>query len=584
MVSKPVIFRSISPSVSLISALAAGCGTPGARPAPAARPPAPPPTAPFTAPSGPVGVADVVLVGGDIWTMDPQHPRVAAVAWRGDRILAAGDAAQVRALVGPATRVIDLHGRAATPGLIDAHCHLYSLGSDLEHVSVRELTSEAATAQAIAAAAKARPADQWLIGRGWDQNRWPGQQFPTRATLDAVVADRPVVLERIDGHAIWVNSVALRQAGITKATPDPAGGKIVRGASGEPTGVLIDTAEDLVVAKEPPASAQVREHRIRAAAAVAIAAGITAVHDMGIEEETAAVYRQLAAAHQLPLRVHAFLTAPEHLARLATPPAPAVGRFVMRGVKFYADGALGSRGARLYDGYSDDPTNHGLWRTEPAALTRAVEAAVAGGWQVAIHAIGDAGVGSVIDAYLAVERAHPGDHRLRIEHTQVIAPQDVPRMAFAHAIASMQPTHATSDMPWAEARLGKARITGAYAWRTMLDHGIPVAGGSDFPVEQVSPILGIYAAVTRQDARGMPAGGWYPAQRMTLTEAIDAFTHGAAYAEGAEEARGVIAPGRHADLTIYSGALAPDASLLGLHIDYTIVDGEIVYQREGASR
>jgi len=525
-----------------------------------------------------------VLVGGDIWTMDPHNPRAAAVAWRGDRVIAVGDAAAVRAHAGPSTRVIDLHGRAATPGLIDAHCHLYGLGVDLEHVSVRDLPSEAATVAVIAAAAKTRPAGQWLIGRGWDQNRWPGQQFPTKAALDAAVADRPVVLERIDGHAIWVNSVALREAGVTKATRDPAGGKILRNAAGEPTGVLIDNAEDLVRAREPTPSAEVRERRLRAAAAVAIAAGITAVHDMGIEDETADVYRKLATAHQLPLRVHAFLTAPARLERLATPPVPATGRFVMRGVKFYADGALGSRGARLYAGYSDDARNLGLWRIEPAALTQAVAAAVAGGWQVAIHAIGDAGVGSVIDAYLAANQAHPGDHRLRIEHTQVIAAKDVPRMVAAHAIASMQPTHATSDMPWAEARLGAQRIAGAYAWRTLLDQQIPVAGGSDFPVEQVSPILGIYAAVTRQDTQGMPAGGWYPAQRMTLLEALAAFTHGAAYAEAAEATRGVIAVGRRADLTVYSGVLAADRSLLDLHVDYTIVDGEIVYQREQASR
>jgi predicted amidohydrolase YtcJ len=521
-----------------------------------------------------------VLVGGDLWTMDPQHPRAAAVAWRGDQIVAVGDDAQIRALAGSSTRVIDLHGRSATPGLIDAHCHLYGLGGDLEHVSVRDLTSEAATIAVVAAAAKSRPASQWLIGRGWDQNRWPGQQFPTRKALDAAVGDRPVVLERIDGHAIWVNSVALREAGITRATKDPAGGKILRDAAGEPTGVLLDNAEALVFAKEPPASPELRAQRLRAAAQVAIAAGLTAVHEMGIEEETAEAYRALAAAHQLPLRVHAYLSAPASLDRFKTPPATPTGRFVMRGVKFYADGALGSRGARLYAPYSDDPKNTGLWRTDPAALARGVDAAVAGGWEVAIHAIGDAGVGAVLDAYLAAEKAHPGDHRLRIEHTQVIAPRDVSRMVEAHAIASMQPTHATSDMPWAEARLGPERILGAYAWRTMLEHHIPFAAGSDFPVEQVSPILGLYAAVTRQDARGMPAGGWYPAQRMTLSETIEAFTHGAAYAEGAEDSRGVLAAGRHADLTVFSGKLLPDRSLLDLRVDYTIVDGEIVYQRE----
>jgi predicted amidohydrolase YtcJ len=585
MVSKPVISSSISRSVSLISALAAGCG---GKPEP--RPVAPPPAAavvpapgPAAAPApgpAPDSAPDVILVDGDVWTMDPQHPKVAAVAWRGDKIIAAGDTAAIRALASPSTRVIDLHGRSASPGLVDAHCHLYGLGTDLENVSVRGLASEAATVQVMAAAAKDRPVGQWLIGRGWDQNRWPGQQFPTRTALDAAIGDRPVVLERIDGHAIWVNSVALREAGITRATPDPAGGKIVRGAKGEPTGVLIDNAEALVFSKEPAPSPELREHRLRAAAAVAIAAGLTAVHEMGIEEETADAYRKLAAAHELPLRVRAYLTAPAHLERLATPPAPATGRFVMPGVKLYADGALGSRGARLYDGYSDDPKNHGLWRTDPAMLAKSVEAAVAGGWQVAIHAIGDAGVGSVIDAYLAAEKLHPGDHRLRIEHTQVIAARDVPRMVAAHAIASMQPTHATSDMPWAEARLGSQRILGAYAWRTMLDHHIPLAAGSDFPVEQVSPLLGLYAAVTRQDAKGMPPGGWYPAQRMTLLEALEAFTHGAAYAEFAEDSRGVIAAGRHADLTVYSGSLAPDRSLLDLHVDYTIVDGEIVYQRE----
>jgi predicted amidohydrolase YtcJ len=580
MVSKHVIYRSISRSVSLISALAAGCGG-----KPEARPAAPQPTATATPPAAtpappPATAPDVVLIEGDVWTMDPQHPRVAAVAWRGDQIIAAGDTAAIRALAGPATRVIDLHGRSASPGLVDAHCHLYGLGTDLENVSVRGLASEAATVQVMAAAAKTRPAGEWLIGRGWDQNRWAGQQFPTRTALDAAISDRPVVLERIDGHAIWVNSVALREAGITKATRDPAGGKIVRTAAGEPTGVLIDNAEGLVFSKEPTPSPEVREHRLRAAAAVAIAAGLTGVHDMGIEEETADVYRKLAAAHQLPLRVRAYLTAPAHLERLATPPAPATGRFVMPGVKFYADGALGSRGARLYDSYSDDRRSHGLWRTDPAMLARSVEAAVAGGWQVAIHAIGDAGVGSVLDAFLAAEAAHPGDHRLRVEHAQVIAPRDVPRMVAAHAIASMQPTHATSDMPWAEARLGKQRILGAYAWRTMLDQHVPLAAGSDFPVEQVSPLLGLYAAVTRQDAKGMPAGGWYPAQKMTLLEALEAFTRGAAYAEFAEDSRGVIAVGRHADLTVYSGRLAPDASLLDLHVDYTIVDGEIVYQRE----
>jgi predicted amidohydrolase YtcJ len=570
MVSKPVISKSISRSVSLISAFAAACGG-GGTPQPGSA-------------GASKEVADVVLVGGDLWTMDPQRPRAEAMAVRGDRILAVGDAAQVRALAGPSTRVIDLRGRSATPGLVDAHCHLYGLGADLENVSLRELASEAAAVQKIADAAKTRPAGQWLIGRGWDQNRWPGQQFPTKKLLDAAVSDRPVVLTRIDGHALWVNSVALREAGITKATPDPDGGKIVRDAAGEPTGVLIDNAQGLVSRKQPEATPELREQRIKAAAKVAIEAGLTGVHDMGIEDATAEAYRKLAGAHQLPLRVYAYMTAPDRLERYATPPQPATGRFVMRGVKMYADGALGSRGARLYAPYSDDPKNQGLWRTTPEQMKKATDAAVSGGWGVAIHAIGDAGVGAVIDAFAAATAAHPGDHRLRIEHTQVIALKDVPRMAAVRAIASMQPTHATSDMPWAEARVGPERVKGAYAWRTLLNAHIPIAAGSDFPVEEVSPLLGLYAAVARQDAKGAPPGGWYPGERMTLDEAIAAFTRGAAYAEFAEDSRGMLAVGRRADVTVFSGKLAPDKSLLELRIDYTIVDGEVVHDREGAPR
>jgi len=583
MVGSPVPPRSTSHSVAprraLVALVLAACGSPAPGPAQ----PAPAPATRAGDVSGSAQLADGVLTGGEIWTIDPRQPRVAAVAWRGDRIIAAGDAAAVAAHVGPATRVIELRGRAASAGLVDAHCHLYGLGADLEAVSVRDLASEAAAVQALAAAARTRPATEWLVGRGWDQNRWPGQQFPTRAALDAAIADRPVVVTRIDGHALWVNSAALRTAGVTRSTADPAGGKILRDAHGEPTGVLVDNAMGLVGAKAPVATPALRERRIRAAAAVAVAAGLTGVHDMGIEDETAEVYRALAAAHQLPLRVVAYLGgAGLPLARFATPPRPPTGRFAMPGVKLYADGALGSRGARLYAGYTDDPNNQGLWRTDPGVLARTVDAAVAGGWQVAIHAIGDAGVGAVLDAYLAARAAHPGEHRLRVEHAQVVAANDVPRLVAAHAIASMQPTHATSDMGWAEARLGAQRVTGAYAWRTMLDHHIPFAAGSDFPVEHVSPLLGLYAAVTRQNAEGMPAGGWYPEQRMTLPEALDAFTHGAAYAEGSEDSRGMIAVGRLADFTVYSGALTADRHLLDLQIDYTIVDGEIVYQREAS--
>jgi len=543
MVSKPVTTKSIWRSALLISATI-GCSS-GARTAQPAQP----------------GDADLVIVNADVFT--PEGHKTGLVV-RGGRVVAYDGADKWSG-----KRVIDLGGKSVIVGLTDAHCHLYGLGVDLERVSVRQLGSEADVVRVVAEAAKTRPATEWLQGRGWDQNRWPGQQFPTKASLDAAISDRPVLLERIDGHAIWVNSRALAEAKITKATPDPAGGKILRDAKGEPTGVFVDNATALIEAKVPAPSADVRERRLLAAAKIATELGFTAVHEMGIEVETAAVYKKLAAANRLPLRVYAYLsgdaTNPDQLRNLAPINE---GRFAMRGVKYFIDGALGSRGARLYEEYDDDKGNQGLWVTEPKVLIAAVDRTVGAGWQTAIHAIGDAGVGAVLDAYLAAAAKHPGDHRLRIEHTQVIAPKDVPRMAQAHAIASMQPTHATSDMPWAEARIGKQRIKGAYAWRTMLDNKIPIAFGSDFPVEEVNPLLGLDSAVNR--------GNWHLEQKLTLDEAVAAFTTGAAFAVHEEGEAG-----KRADLTIFDGKLEP-ATLKDRKVLMTMVGGEVVFERAGA--
>lgn len=535
-------------------------------------------------PQATITSASIALVNGDVRTMDPGNPKASAVAIRGDKIIAIGDDARVRAVIGPTTRVIDLGGRTVTPGMVDAHCHLYGLGVDLENVSVRAQPTEQAVVDLVVAAAgdPSRPAGEWLLGRGWDQNRWPGQAFPTKASLD-VITDRPVLLRRVDGHASWVNSVALAKAGITKDTKDPPGGKIIRDAKGEPTGVLVDNAGDLIDAVVPAATTEQRRRRIETAIEKTLATGITGVHEMGIDDATADVYRALDRDGGLPLRVYAYLAGdPTKLERLATPPVAATPHFAMRGVKFFADGALGSRGARLYEDYDDEPGNRGLWVTEPAQLAKAIDTAVAHDWQVAVHAIGDAAIGATLDGFVAANAAHPGDHRLRVEHTQVIAPRDIAKLLAAKAIASMQPTHATSDMPWAEARVGATRVKGAYAWRTLLDRGVPVASGSDFPVEDVGPLLGLYASVTRQDAGGKPDGGWYPDQRMTLDEAIAGFTRGAAYAEFTEGTRGVIAVGKLADLTVFDRALAADRTLLETRADYTIVDGVIRYTRSGA--
>ncbi|HTJ41353.1 MAG TPA: amidohydrolase [Kofleriaceae bacterium] len=517
--------------------------------------------------------------------MDAAHPRARAIAIRGDRVIAVGSDDEIRATIGPKTKVIDLQGRSATPGLVDAHAHLYELGQTIEAVDLRGTASAEEAAARVGKIVASRAKDEWLLGRGWDQNLWEPKAFPTRAVLDQIVGDRPAMLERVDGHAVWVSTAALRAAGIDRDTKDPDGGKILRDDHGEPTGVLVDNAVDLVVAKIPRDSSEVIERRIRAAAAIAIRGGLTGVHEMGIPDDVAAVYRSLDAKHALPLRVYAYRRGdPAHAELLRTDhPQPAGDRFEMRGVKFFVDGALGSRGARLTDDYADDPGNRGLWVTPPDVLSHAVDDAVAGGWQVAIHAIGDAGNHAVLDAYEAALSAHPGDRRLRVEHCQVLRPDDIPRFAALGVIASMQPTHATSDMPWAEARVGPERIKGAYAWRSILATGAVLAAGSDFPVEEPSPILGLYAAVTRQDKDGNPPGGWYPAQRMTLEEALRAFTVAPAFAAFAERDRGVLAPGRIADVTVFDRALAADRTLLRARADLTIVGGEITYRYEEAT-
>ncbi len=524
-----------------------------------------------------------MFLGGDIWTMDPAQPRASALAVRAGEIVAVGSDAAIRPLIGTDTRVVELRGASVTPGLVDGHAHLYGLGAALESVDVRGAASAEAAATTVATAAAEIDPTGWIVGRGWDQNLWPNQAFPTHQELDAALGDRPVVLTRIDGHALWANSAAMRAAGVDRSTAVPAGGKMILDEAGEPTGVFIDAAMALIEAHVPPPSRQVRERRIRSAAKVAVAAGLTGVHEMGIDDATAAVYAHLAAHDALPLRVYAFLAGDGQSAaelRRRKPRADSgESFFALRGVKLYADGALGSRGALLLEPYSDDPGNHGLAVTAPKALVEVVEAAAASGWQVATHAIGDAANRAVLDAYEAAARGAPeADRRFRIEHAQVLQPDDVPRVAALGVLAAMQPTHATSDMPWAEQRLGPQRILGAYAWRTLLDAGVRVVAGSDFPVEEVSPLLGIYAAVTRQDASGAPAGGWYPAQRMSLEEALAAYTVAPAYAAFVEDRRGRLAPGYVADITVYDRPLAADRTLLSTAIAMTIVGGRVVFE------
>jgi len=528
--------------------------------------------------------ADRVLRHGVFYSVAAAGTVEGSLAIRGGRIVYLGNDAGVGPLVGPKTEVLELGGRAVTPGLIDAHSHLAGYAEDLAHVDLRGVSTFAEAVERVRAAAAKVPAGEWVRGRGWDQNLWPGRALPTHETLSRAVPDHPVYLERVDGHAALVNAKAMKLLGITGATADPSGGRYVRDAGGEPTGVVVDRAKSAVDERLPLPSPAQYLPLLRQAAKNCVAVGLTTVTDMGVEHAQLAVYDAAAASGGLDLRVALFLTDQEPLlgewfARgVRLDPA---ARLQVRGVKLYADGALGSRGAALVEPYRDDPGNMGLLVTPGDHMAEVAGRAKAAGFQVAVHGIGDRGNLVALDA---LERALGGPHpelRWRLEHAQVLRLQDIERLAKIGIIASMQPTHATSDMGWAEDRIGPVRIAGAYAWRKVLGAGGRLALGSDFPVESIDPRLGIYAAVTRQDPAGLPAGGWRPEERLTREEALRGFTLDAAYSLFWEKEIGSLEVGKRADLVVYGKdpMRVPDAELATVPIDYTLVDGRTVYQR-----
>ncbi|GMU44313.1 MAG: amidohydrolase family protein [Xanthomonadales bacterium] len=512
---------------------------------------------------------------------------VAALAWDAQgRVIAAGAHAQVRAQLEQRGRGVREHAfdGVVLPGLIDAHGHLLGLGSALLQVDLvgsRDLKEIRAR---LRTKARALAEGDWLIGRGWDQNDWPAQEFPSAADLDRQFPERPVWLTRIDGHAGWANSAAMRVAGIDATTPDPPGGRLLRDAAGKPTGVFVDTAMDLVQARLPAHDRAWRRRALVAALHAASAAGLTGVHDAGVSRADLGLMRELADEGALPLRIYAMAdgasAALDWLCKEGPYRHPG-GRLQMRAVKLYADGALGSRGAALLADYADDAGNRGLLVTSEAALRAAIERAAGCGVQPAVHAIGDRANRIVLDAYARLDRQQRMALRPRIEHAQVVDPTDIPRFAELGVIASMQPTHATSDMPWAQARIGAERLRGAYAWRRLLDSGAKLALGSDFPVERVEPVLGLYAAATRQDARGEPADGWLPDQRMRLEEALDGFTRGAAWAGFAEAEVGSLEVGKRADFIVLTADPRDlrGRALLTLRVKSTWLDGERVWPR-----
>lgn len=480
-------------------------------------------------------------------------------------------------------QTVDMQGKTVLPGLTDAHGHIQSLGTSLLQVDLRDTDSVSAAVKKVHTYAGEQPEMEWITGRGWNQEQWQQKAFPSAAHLDEVVTDRPVWLIRVDAHAGWANSEALRRAGIDKDTVAPEGGEIVRDEQGNPTGVLIDNAMQLVEDVVPEPSLQQQRAAYELAFEHLIKLGITSVHDAGINADEISVYKGLHNQGRMPLRVYGMIAAtePKLPQLLAEGPYESDDqKLTIRSVKIYADGALGSRGAALLEDYSDDHGNHGLMVTSEEKIRDLYELIIPHGFQINTHAIGDRANRVVLDNLAEVYNELGGRNlRNRIEHAQIVHPDDLKRFNQLNLVASMQPTHATSDKNMAEDRLGAARMEGAYAWQTLLDQGTVIAAGSDFPVELANPFYGLHAAVTRQDRDDMPAGGWYAEEKMSLQQALRSFTIDAAYSAWQEKSLGSLEPGKWADfIVVEQDPFAVDSSdIWQTQVEQTYVAGERVY-------
>ena len=530
--------------------------------------------------------ADLIVYNARVYTVDEARPQAEAVAVRGSRIAAVGTSDDVLRLKGASTRVIDAGGAAVIPGLHDAHAHFARLGESLRTLQLRGTLSWEQIVSMVRTKAAAAPAGEWILGRSWDQNDWSEKEFPTHDLLSAAAPRHPVYLTRVDGHAAVANQAALDAAGITRGTPDPDGGRIIRDASGAPSGTLVDRAMDLVARAIPPASASELEERILLADAEALRLGLTMVHDAGTSAAELDAYRRLIDAGRLRTRIYVMLGGPAAALRTHFDRGPLIGhadhQLTVRAIKIVADGALGSRGAALLEPYADEPGNTGLLTTPPEEIYARTLAAARAGFQVGVHAIGDRANRLVMDVFERVQREVPVARSLRMrnEHAQILDAAEIPRFARLGVIASMQPTHATSDMPWVAARIGQARANeGAYVWQALLRNGATIASGSDFPVEEPNPMLGLYAAITRQDPSGQPPAGWTPDQRMTREQALRSFTADAAYAAHLEHELGSIAVGKLADLLILSKDVmrVPPREILTATVRTSVVGGRVVY-------
>ena len=520
----------------------------------------------------------MLLTNGRIHTMDAAGSVVDSLVIRDGRVLFAGRRGDINTSSGEV--MVDLGGRAVLPGLVDGHGHLMLLAKARLELDLGAASSEEDVAAMVRAAAARRRPGEWIAGRGWDQTRWPGQRFPTRASLDRAAPAHPVALVRVDGHATWASGPALARAGITRHMSDPPGGRIARDASGEATGLLIDMAQDLVRPLVPPPSEDRFDEGVRAVIAECLAKGLTGAHEPGVDLSAVASYTRLIGRGHFPFRVFAALSGKKAWGEYRERGAVETvgdGQLTVGAIKLWLDGALGSRGAALHAPYCDDPGNTGLVLVPPEEVERLTREAAGRGFHVWVHAIGDRANTLVLDVFEKVRATGGLSPRLRVEHAQILAPADIPRFARLGVVPSMQPTHCTSDMRWADERLGPERLDGAYAWRSVLDSGAYIAGGSDFPVEDANPFHGLHAAVTRRPREGDDPR-WQPAQRMTRDEAVRSFTIWNARSIGQASELGSLEPGKRADLIALSEDVftCAEQAIAGITPVLTMVGGEIV--------
>ena len=530
--------------------------------------------------------ADLIVHGGRIYTVDPNRPFVDAMVIKDGKVVFVGPERLAMNYKGTATRAIDLAGKTVIPGMIDAHAHLSGLGSALRTVDLVGTTSYEDIIARVSARARETPAGTWIVGRGWDQNDWPDTRFPTNEALSRAVPGHPVYLTRVDGHAALINAAALRAAGITAATKDTPGGKLERNADGSPTGVLID---DAMFQAQRVIPATTKDEMRRATVAAVHEAnrwGLTGIHDAGVATNETALYEEMAQDGSFTLRSYLMVQPDDASLAYFFKRGPQLGlhggKIWIRSIKAYADGALGSRGAALLEPYADDAKTNGLIRTTPERFKFLAVSALKNGFQLNSHAIGDRGNRIVLDAYeSALKEVPTGDHRLRVEHAQIIHSDDIPRFAQLGVIPSMQASHQTSDMYWAGNRLGQNRLLGSYAWRSLLNTGAIIPNGSDFPVEHVNPLISFHAAFSRQDAKDWPVGGWLPQERMTRDEALKSMTIWAAYSGFMEKEVGSLEPGKYADFVILDQDImqVPAELVLKTNVVSTYLGGKSVYER-----